>query len=148
MPTKPSMTDSVARLLSMARTMPVSSLPHIGPITRKEAQDYLNMMAPLMRPASRPQVLARILVLMAHYWTADMPETMQEAIALDWGYALSDLPWNVVEATALEWVKTKERRPTPAAFLKLSDQFIRQDLDDCQLLRHILRRDWDGAGKS
>jgi len=85
---------------------------------------------------------------MAHYWTPQMPANLQEAVAVDWGHALKELPWTVVDMTAQEWAKTKERRPTPAAFLKMSEQFIKRDADDCQLLRYILRQDWDKAGKS
>jgi len=146
-PTKPSMTDSLRRLLTLAREKGVRNLPTIGPITRQEARDYLEAMEPLMKPADTQRTMARIAVLMAHYWTPQMPENLQKAVAVDWGHALNELPWNVVDATAREWVKTRERRPTPAAFLKLSEQFIKQDADDCQLLRYILRQDWDKAGQ-
>lgn len=67
-----------------------------------------------------------------------MPEDMQAAVAMDWAECLRELPWSVVDATATEWLKEKERRPVPAQFLKMADQFIREDMDDVAILRRIL----------
>ena len=139
--------DLVRRLLEHVRTKGYANLS-IGPLTRQTCRDYLHQIDAVLKPAPREKVLARIATLMAHYWTPQMPVNLQEAVALDWSEILSDLPWIAVEQAALEWLKTKERRPTPAQFRKLAEQFIDERYGDRKAIEMVLRRDWSQAGDS
>ena len=139
--------DLVRRLLEHVRTKGYANLT-IGPVTRQICRDYLRQLDVALKPALREKVLARIATLMAHYWTPQMPVNLQEAVALDWSEILSDLPWVAVEQAALEWLKTKDRRPTPAQFRKLAEQFIDERYGDRKAIEMVLRRDWSQAGDS
>ena len=141
------MPDLVQQLVRRVRTKGYQRLT-IGPQTRLACQDYLRQADAAMQPAPRERIHARIVTLMAHYWTPQMPEKIWEAVGLDWAEVLKDLPWSAIERAALEWLRTKDRRPTPAQFRKIAVECI-EDADDARaIVRRVLKADWDSMGKT
>ena len=95
--------------------------PKVTAEQKTAARAYLAELVACLTPAPRDRVLARVAVLLAHYYTPVMPEKMQEAVAEDWAEALSDLPWYAIKEAAGRWISTEDkRRPTPAAIRALA----------------------------
>lgn len=145
--TMPCMPDLVRQLVLRVKAKGYARLT-IGPQTRTACQDYLRQLGPSMRPAPREKIHARIVTLMAHYWTPQMPEKMWEAIGFDWAEVLKDMPWPAIEKAAVEWLKTKDRRPTPAQFRKMAEASIEEATDAEAIVRRVLKADWESMGSA
>ncbi len=92
-----------------------------------------------LSPAPRQALMARILVLLAHYRpTADVG-TLEQAMADDWAEDLAIYPLWVIETAARTWRRTKKFKPQIAEMIELCDEAMRTPALEHQRLLAIAK---------
>jgi len=92
----------------------------------------------IFQPAQPTQVVARITLLLAHFFTAAMDRNLAQAVLRDWVDSLMDQPFWAVEEACDEWIKTQSRKPTPADIRGLASRKTnRKRLEQGRLLAAV-----------
>jgi hypothetical protein len=72
-----------------------------------------------MSPAPRPELMSRILVLLAHYRSSAHADAVEQGIADDWAEDLAPYPMWAIEQAARTWRRTKKFKPQISEIIEL-----------------------------
>ena len=91
-----------------------------------------------LEPAPREKILARVTVLLGHFFVPDLPVAAQTALLVDWVEVLAEFPWWAIEEASREWLKSQTRKPTPGDIAKLCRAAVSASRVDMWALRRML----------
>jgi hypothetical protein len=74
-----------------------------------------------MAPAPRPELMSRVLVLLAHYKSSTHADAVEQGIADDWAEDLAAYPMWAVEEAARTWRRTRKFRPQISEMIELCE---------------------------
>lgn len=96
---------------------------------RAAIEARLQVLDEALAPASRGELLARVLALLSHYRTDPHPAPVEMRIADDWAEDLAGYPMWAVEEAARRWRRARKFRPQICEVIELCDAAL-GDLPD------------------
>ncbi len=91
-----------------------------------------------MEPAARPELMSRVLVLLAHYRSAAHADAVEQGIADDWAEDLAAYPMWAVEEAARTWRRTKKFKPQITEIIELCETAVKNLSVERQRLQSIV----------
>lgn len=98
----------------------------------QELKSYLS-------PASKADILARILSLLSHYKGETHAPQIEQIIANDWAQDVGDYPLWAINEAARQWRRTQKFRPQISEFIERCESLIADARDELKAIMAILK---------
>lgn len=101
-------------------------------------QDALAEHQAYLAPAEPKALLARITVLLSHFYVAELPPAISQAIATDWFEALCEFPAWAVNRAAAAWLREESGKPSIADIRRLCIGYVEREQRHATVLNRML----------
>ncbi len=103
-------------------------------------EDHLAALESYLAPASRGELLSRVLALLSHYRMEVHAADVEQRIADDWAEDLGAFPMWAVEEAARRWRRTRRFRPQISEMIELCNEAARDMMVERDRLRDVVGR--------
>jgi hypothetical protein len=105
----------------------------------------------MQRERNSKRILARIEILMGHYWVGKENDLSAAAKFMDWYEILKSYPFWAIDVACKEWLATETRRPVISQILKLTIDAMAQPQrmkDRLQIVSGVVSQPEEDNGKT
>ncbi|NPD69843.1 hypothetical protein HN018_22115 (plasmid) [Lichenicola cladoniae] len=125
--------DGSVKMLEFWKPVPVEEGSELT-----EIETYLSSLEAHLAPATRWDLLGRLLALMSHFRSDPHPPEVEARIADDWAEDLGSFPMWAVEEAARRWRRTKRFRPQICEMVDLCEIICADRVQERDRLRSVV----------